>query len=249
MNQGGLQRFGLSKSWDFIEKGSAACDTSTEAGRQERSISTLPSDSHVTKALGYLMHPFYLTATLCKAGSSQVTSSTARYGWPRDHTAPVSWTRHCCAWAFPHRAKIKAAEDSLAVQAGQNSGTIGACAPKDHLRLFQKIPQPIKAVISNTSTLDGKREANDKETWIGSDFLTLSVKETFQQLALKVCSHIVPGRDRAEPRPRGEPPMHSWQLEMADIIVAEEWARLLVKVPVSHWSRRAVLWRQWGADP
>lgn len=87
------------------------------------------------------------------------------------------------------------------------------------------------------------------ETWIGSDFLTLSVKETFQQLALKVCSHIVPGRDRAEPRPRGEPPMHSWQLEMADIIVAEEWARLLVKVPVSHWSRRAVLWRQWGADP
>lgn len=52
----------------------------------------------------------------------------------------------------------------MAVQAGQNSGTIGACAPKDHLRLFQKIPQPIKAVISNTSTLDGKREANDKET-------------------------------------------------------------------------------------
>lgn len=66
MNQGGLQRFGLSKSWDFIEKGSAVCDTSTEAGRQERSISTLPSDSHVTKALGYLMHPFYLTATLCR---------------------------------------------------------------------------------------------------------------------------------------------------------------------------------------
>lgn len=70
MNQGGLQRFGLSKSWDFIEKGSAACDTSTEAGRQERSISTLPSDSHVSKALGYPMHPFYLTATLQTARTS-----------------------------------------------------------------------------------------------------------------------------------------------------------------------------------
>lgn len=70
MNHGGLQRFGLSKSWDFIEKGSAACDTSTEAGRQEHSISTLPSDSHVSKALGYPMHPFYLTATLQTARTS-----------------------------------------------------------------------------------------------------------------------------------------------------------------------------------
>lgn len=162
---------------------------------------------------------------------------------------PVNWTHHCCAWAFPHRAKIKAAEDSLAVKAGRNSGTTGACTPENHLRLFQKIPQPIKSVISNTSTLDGKREANNKETWTGSDFLTLSVEETFQQLVLKVCSHIVPGRDRAEPKPRGEPPMHLQQLEMADIIVAEERARLLVKVPVSHWSQRAVLWRQWSADP
>lgn len=67
------------------------------------------------------------------------------------------------------------------------------------------------------------------------------MEETFQQLVLKVCSHIVPGRDRAEPKPRGEPPMHLQQLEMADIIVAEERARLLVKVPVSHWSQRVVL--------
>lgn len=74
MNQGGLQRFGLSKSWDFIEKGTAACDMNTEIGRQERSITKLPSDPHVIKALGYLIYPFCLTATLCKADSSHFTS-------------------------------------------------------------------------------------------------------------------------------------------------------------------------------
>lgn len=51
------------------------------------------------------------------------------------------------------------------------------------------------SAIPSARRWGGKREANRRA---GSAALTLSVKETCQLFALKICSQITPERDRAE---------------------------------------------------